>query len=83
MSLMGFQLASCGYGTGLSFSQAHKEPTGSAQKLKPETALVLSMDFPFTAVDWVGGGQEEQSTSSRAITNSNPLLPPLPPGGPQ
>lgn len=58
MSLMGradFQLASCGYGTSLSFSKAHKEPTGSAQKLKPETALVLGMDFPFTAVDWVGG----------------------------
>lgn len=56
----GFQPASYGYGTGLSFSQASKEPTGSAQKLKPETALVLGMNFPFKAVGWVGVGQEGQ-----------------------
>lgn len=47
MARGGFQPASCGYGTSLCFLWVHKEPTGSAQKCRPETALgleVLGMD---------------------------------------
>lgn len=59
MARAGFQLALCGYGAGLSFPQDHKAPTCSAQKLKPEIALVLGMDFPFPAMSWVREGQEQ------------------------
>lgn len=49
MARAGFQPASCGYDTGLRFSQAPEEPTGSAQKQEPETALgpeVPGVDLP-------------------------------------